>query len=258
MDATSADITLHRLVAMLPVASGRAAAWPGRRGPGPPHCTLQAGDARLRVRVERVSVAGAHLLAPTVGLVELSAPVSQGASGELVLRVRHPSLDGDLEIPCVLVGAAARGAEHAMSVRFRPSAEVAEGLHGALQLAFDQRSQARRAVREDVVPVVVQEAWRGRTLRGVLRDLSADGLGLALDLGAEEPPEAGEPVHLRFRLPGQSAAMSVHATVRSVRARPVGDGSHSGVVDVGLAIAEAQEADRAVADRLAEQLGLAS
>jgi hypothetical protein len=255
MKPTIADITLHRLVQMLPGPGARAAAWPGGRGAAAPRCSLHAGDAHVPVHVERVSVTGAQLVAPTAGLVGLSDPERPEDADALVLRVRHPRLPGELLLPCVLVGAAPRGAEHALSVRFCPSPGVAAGLQAALQAAFDQRSGARTPVREDVVPVVLHEAWRARTLRGVVQDLSATGVGIVLDLGAQEPPSLGEPVRLRFRLPGQADAITVHAEVRSVRPRPIEAEGHGGLVEVGLSLTEAHAGDREVADRIAAQLG---
>lgn len=250
MDPTIADTTLHRLARMLPTPTLRAAAWPGSRGPGAARCTLCAADAHVRVRVERVSVAGAHLVAPTVGLVRLASPDAAGLPEPLQLRVQHPGLPMPLAVPCVLVGAAARGTEHALSVRFSPPEPGQHGLHAALQVAFEQRSWARHPVHEDVVPVVIQEAWRGRTLRGVMQDLSARGLCIVLDLGSGEGPAVGEPVLLQFRLPGTQGLLSLHAEVRGVRVRPALGTGHAGLVEVGLALTEAGPADQVLAERV--------
>jgi hypothetical protein len=254
MDPTIADTTLHRLARMLPTPGVRRAAWPGRLGSAAPQVTLHAGDAHLIVRVERVSVAGARLLAPTATLVQLSSQAPAGRPEALRLRVRHASLDQPLHLPCVLVGARARGEEHALAVRFCTPDDTLDGIHTALRAAFDQRGDDRHPVHEDVVPVLLNEAWRGRRLRGVVRDLSARGLGIVLDLPLEEAPDPGEPVSLRLRLPGHPLPMVLHGCVRRARARALPPPEQGVLVEVGLALADETPGDAEAAARIARHL----
>lgn len=254
MDPSIADSTLHRLARMLPTPGVRQEAWPGPGAVSAARCSLHTGDVRTPVVVERISVAGARLLAPTASLVQLSRSAPAGRPEALRLRVQHPRLDQPLHLPCLLIGARSRGVDHALAVRFCAPDAALDGIHAALKASFDQRVDPRIRVREDVVPVLIYEAWRGRRLRGVIQDLSARGLGIVLDLGVDAAPTVGEPVALRFRLPGQAEKLLLHGEVRRVVAHEFALAGEGVLIEVGMALTETADADQEAAARITAHL----
>lgn len=180
-------------------------------------CWLSCGGRRCPVGILQVGPTGASLALPARDPDALVAPLQQAAQRGLGLVIASERLQTHLYLPVALVQHVSMDGALVLSVAFPPE-DRPEGLEGKLRVAFERRGALRVAPDPTAPIAVVLRSLAGRVVgRGVLRDLSATGIGILLAERFGPGVRDHERLNLQFSLPTQEDPLECEAEVRFVR-----------------------------------------
>lgn len=195
-------------------------------------CALSCGTRRCPVGLIDISAGGATLALPAADPQSLVAPLQAASRAGLTLTLRAPTLPEPLAIPLRLMRHDLTANALVLGVAF-PLGRRPEDLGASLQAMFNRRGALRvEPLAHQPVTVLLRTTENRLVGRGMLRDLSATGMGVLLPARIATRLQDHARLNLEFHLPTVPAPLWIDADVRYLQADQV-PGDHHGTPDVG-------------------------
>lgn len=200
-------------------------------------CWLSCNGRRCPVGMLQVGPSGASVALPARDPDGLITPLHEAAQRGLTLVIASPRLPARLHLPVTIAQYTSTEGALVLSVRFPPE-DRPEGLAEKLRVAFERRS-ALRVAPETTAPItVVLRSLAGRVVgRGVLRDLSATGIGVLVPQRLGQRLHGNSRLRVEFSLTNHEASLQCDADVRFLRTDTLPGNANLGgptVLNLGL------------------------